>query len=220
MPITLYYTPISPPARAVVLLIRELGLNVEFKPVDVMAGGTRTEEFLQMNPEHTIPTLDDNGFHLWESRAILTYLVDKYAPGHDLYPNIPKEKALINRVLNHDLSAFYPKTVGQMAPIFQRQTSTVTDEMMAKLDEGLTNLELFLVRNDWFAGENLTVADLSLLPTIASLVHCGFDLARYPRLAEWYSNCKVLKGFEEDQGCAQQIGGFFRSLVAEGQQHD
>lgn len=123
-----------------------------------------------MNPEHTIPTLDDNGFYLWESRAILTYLVDNYAPGHDLYPNIPKEKALINRVLNHDLSAFYPKTVGQMAPIFKRQTSTVTDEMMAKLDEGLTNLELFLVRNDWFAGENLTVADLSLLPTIASLV--------------------------------------------------
>nr|XP_019544748.2 glutathione S-transferase D4-like [Aedes albopictus] len=217
MPITLYYSKMSPPARSVLLLIQELGLTgIQLKEVDVQGGETRTEEFLKMNPEHTIPTLDDNGFYLWESRAILTYLVDAYRPGHDLYPNIPREKAQINRVLHHELSAFNPKTLRQMIPIYRRETSVVTDEMKAKMHEGLTNLELFLVRNDWFAGENVTVADLCVLPTISSMVHVGFDLSQYPRLAAWYDNCKVLKGYEEDQAVAQQVGAYFKSLVTEG----
>ncbi|XP_062564631.1 glutathione S-transferase D7-like [Armigeres subalbatus] len=217
MPITLYYSRMSPPVRSVLLLIKELGLTgIQLKEVDVQGGGTRTEEFLSMNPEHTIPTLDDNGFYLWESRAILTYLIDAYRPGNDLYPNIPKEKAIINRVLQHDQSTFYPKTFGQMLPIFMQQTSVITDEMKAKFNEALTNLELFLVRNDWFAGENITVADICLLPSISSIVHAGFDLLQYPRLAAWYDNCKVLKGYEDDQQVAQQVGGYFRSLVTEG----
>ncbi|EAT48935.1 AAEL000092-PA [Aedes aegypti] len=217
MPMSLYYSKMSPPARSVLLLIQELGLTgIQLKEVDVQGGGTRTEEFLKMNPEHTIPTLDDNGFYLWESRAILTYLVDAYRPGHDLYPNIPREKAQINRVLHHELSAFHPKTLGQMGAIYRRETSVVTDEMKAKINEAYTNLELFLVRNDWFAGENVTVADLCLLPTISTMVHVGFDLSKHPRLAAWYENCKVLKGYEEDQAVSQQIGQLFKELVTEG----
>lgn len=217
MPITLYYAKMSPPARSVQLLIKELGLTgIQLKEVDVQAGETRTEEFLKMNPEHTIPTLDDNGFYLAESRAIMAYLVDAYRPGHDLYPNIPREKAQINRVLHHELTAFSPKALRPMYPIYRKETSVVSDEMKAKLHEGLSNLERFLVRNDWFAGENVTVADLCVLPTISSIVHFGFDLSKYPRLAAWYENCKVLKGYEDDQAVAQQIGAYFKSLVTEG----
>lgn len=46
--------------------------------------------------------------------------------------------------------------------------------------------------------------------------HAGFDLSQYPRLAAWYDNCKVLKGYEEDQAVAQQVGAYFKSLVTEG----
>ncbi|XP_058446447.1 glutathione S-transferase D7-like [Malaya genurostris] len=215
MPITLYYSPMSPPARAVILLIKELGLNVEIKAIDVRAGETRTEEFLRMNPEHTVPTIDDNGFYLWESRAILTYLIEKFHPGHELYPNIPKEKALINRVLHHDLS-FYAKISAVLGQVFRGLTSVVTDEMKNSVVSALGDLELFLIRNDWFAGEKVTVADLSLLPTIATLVHSGIDLSRFPRLFAWYDNCKALKGYQDDQVAAQQFGNFFKSMVKEG----
>ncbi|XP_058448804.1 glutathione S-transferase 1-1-like [Malaya genurostris] len=216
MPITLYYAPMSPPARAVILLIKELELNVELKVVDVRAGETRTEEFLRMNPEHTIPTVDDNGFYLGESRAILTYLVDRYHPGHELYPNIPKEKALINRVLHHDLCEFYTNTLGVLAPISRGLTTAVSEEMKTSIANALSNLELFLVRNDWFAGEKVTVADLSILPTIASMVHSGLDLSQFPRLGTWYDNCKVLKGYQDEQTIARQFGDLFRSMVTEG----
>uniref|UniRef100_A0A182QP12 glutathione transferase n=1 Tax=Anopheles farauti TaxID=69004 RepID=A0A182QP12_9DIPT len=213
---TLYYFPVSPPARSVLLLIKELGLNVNLKEVNPMEGETRTEEFIRMNPEHTIPTLDDNGFYLGESRAILTYLIDAYRPGHTLYPNIPKEKALINRVLHHDLGSFYPKFFGQIGALFSGSATEISEEMKTTTQKTLSDLENYLIRNDYFAGENPTVADLSLLPPIASAVHCGLDLSKYQRLNAWYESCKQLKGFEDDQEASRKIGEMLRSKFPSG----
>ncbi|XP_055545724.1 glutathione S-transferase 1-1-like [Wyeomyia smithii] len=216
MPITLYTSTMSPPARAVQLLIKELELKVKVKLVDARAGETRTEEFLRMNPQHTIPTIDDNGFYLWESRAILAYLVETYRQGHDLYPTIPKERALINRVLHHDSSAFYPQIIGTLYPIFRGEAKVITPEMKATVEKALATLELLLIRNDWFAGEKITIADMALLPTIATLAHSGFDLTKFPRLLAWYDNCKELKGYPEEQAIAVQAGQFVRSMLTEG----
>ncbi|XP_055606349.1 glutathione S-transferase 4-like [Uranotaenia lowii] len=216
MPIILYNFPMGAPTRAILLLIKELDLDVQLKEVDLMGGGTRTEEFIRMNPQHTVPTLDDNGFYLWESRAILAYLVETYKPGHDLFPTIPRIRACINRVLHHDLSDLYANTSLLLAPIWMGKTTVVSDEVKASFQEALETLEKFLIRNEWFAGETLTIADLSILPSISSMVHIGVDLTKFPRLAAWYENCKSLKGYEEDQQLAAQGGVYFKSLLTQG----
>lgn len=64
---------------------------------------------MKINPQHTVPTLDDNGFILTESRAIIVYLVEKYAPGNSLYPADVKQKALINQRLQFDVGTFYQR---------------------------------------------------------------------------------------------------------------
>ena len=55
-----------------------------------------------------MPTLVDNGFCLFESRAIIQYLANKYAPTNAIYPEEAQARAAVDKVLFFDASGFYP----------------------------------------------------------------------------------------------------------------
>ncbi|MBV1902969.1 MAG: glutathione S-transferase N-terminal domain-containing protein, partial [Marinosulfonomonas sp.] len=73
----LYNANFSPNALRVRAVALELGIDLEVIEVDLRAGGTKTDEFLAMNPNGKIPVLQDGDFVLWESRAINSYLASK-----------------------------------------------------------------------------------------------------------------------------------------------
>jgi glutathione S-transferase len=65
-----------------------LGVEYNFKPVDIMAGENKSPEYLAINPMHNIPAMVDGDFKMNESRAIAAYLVNKYGKDDSLYPKV------------------------------------------------------------------------------------------------------------------------------------
>ncbi len=73
----LYVFPPSPRATKVIALANHLGLDCELRVVDLFRGDQMKPEFVALNPNRRMPVLEDEGFVLWESNAILHYLASK-----------------------------------------------------------------------------------------------------------------------------------------------
>jgi len=104
----LYMIPPSPPVRATLMAAKALGVDLELIPVDLSKQEHLTPDYLKLNPQHTVPTLDDNGFVIWDSHAINIYLVAKYGKDDSLYPKDPEIQATINQRLHFDSGALFP----------------------------------------------------------------------------------------------------------------
>lgn len=104
----LFYATLSPPSRMVRIVARKIGLQLDLKQIN-LEGGQEVKDFLEINPQHCLPTLDDNGLVLWESRAIATYLISTYALNDDLYPKDPRRRAPVDHMLQFDLGTLYAR---------------------------------------------------------------------------------------------------------------
>lgn len=62
----------------------------------------------QMNPQHTVPTLDDDGYILWDSHAINAYLVEKYGKDDSFYPKDLKKRGIVDQRLHFDTGVLFP----------------------------------------------------------------------------------------------------------------
>src|SRR5258706_6278295 len=92
----LYNLPGSPNGRKVEAVINHLGLKVNVVYLDFAKGDTQQPEFLALNPNGLVPVLVEGDFRLWESNAIMQYLVAK-AGGSSLFPEDPTIRADITR---------------------------------------------------------------------------------------------------------------------------
>lgn len=89
--------------------IKEI-LYFQFREINLWGKEQLKDDFIKVNPQHCVPTIDDDGFILWESRAIAIYLVEKnYPEGHAMYPLDAQRRALINQRLQFDAGTLYPR---------------------------------------------------------------------------------------------------------------
>ncbi|XP_074041108.1 glutathione S-transferase 1-1 isoform X3 [Leptinotarsa decemlineata] len=113
--IDIYFFTMSPPSRAALLLMRALGLKHNIKIVNVLAGEQMNPEFIKINPLHTIPVINDGGFILPDSNAIMKYLVDQYAKDDSLFPRDPKKSAIVIQRLFFVSGYLFPRFVAYHA---------------------------------------------------------------------------------------------------------
>ena len=88
----LYDNAMSPNAKRIRVLARELGIPLELSPVDLQKGENRSPGYLAKNPMGKVPTLEQGGLVLWESPAILIHLSRQH--GNRLFPAQQEVEAL------------------------------------------------------------------------------------------------------------------------------
>ncbi|XP_062124811.1 glutathione S-transferase 1-1-like [Drosophila sulfurigaster albostrigata] len=207
----LYYSPYSASTGALLLLGKALGLEFNKIEVSVAAKEHLKPEFVKINPQHTIPTIVDKGYVLWESRAILTYLIEQYGKDDSLYPKDPKKRGVINQRLYFDVATLYPALADYYHPQFYKKP--LDPELFKKVEEVLNFLENFLDGKKYLAGDSLSVADISILSTIASFQGIGLDIGKYKNIARWYENgSKVAPGWDEVEKSAAALKAILKSL--------
>ncbi|XP_053672087.1 uncharacterized protein LOC128722449 [Anopheles nili] len=183
--VKLYTARLSPPGRAVELTAALLDLPLDIIPINLLAGDHRTAEFLKMNPQHTIPVIDDDGVIIRDSHAIIIYLVLKYGKDHGLYPDDPVTRARINAALHFDSGVLFSRLRFYFEPILYEGSSAMPQEKIEYMQKGYELLNDALLE-DYIVGNTLTLADVSCIATVATMEEFfPMERSKYPKLVAW-----------------------------------
>ncbi|KAJ7088752.1 glutathione S-transferase [Mycena belliarum] len=190
---------VSPSAGSglVALVLLEKKIPFEFIPVDLSKGEHKTPEYLGLHPGGRIPMIDDDGFILYESRAICRYLAEKYADqGTRLIPTDLRAKARFEQGASLELAEFLPQIVKVgMELVFKPRVGAPIDEAAvaegkAALDKKLAEYEVILGKQKYIGGDEFTLADIFHLYGAPLLIQGGHDLItdKGPNVQRWWND--------------------------------
>jgi glutathione S-transferase len=188
----LYDFPFSPNCRKVRSVAYELGIELEYVPVNLVKGEQRAAAFLEKNPNGKVPVLEDGDFILWESIAILRYLSAKNGGGAAaLIPDTARAQADMDRWLSWQAAHLSP-AMSKVA--FERIVKKLTGggpPDQAQIDAGTAEfarlskvLDGELEGREYVAGR-LSLADFALAAHYSLAATSGLDVAPYPRVNAW-----------------------------------
>ncbi|KAJ8718211.1 hypothetical protein PYW07_006141 [Mythimna separata] len=210
MPLKIYKTDASPPVRAVMMTTELIKLKIDVQEVNIFTGANKTPEYLEKNPLHSVPLLEDGDFVLSDSHAIITYLVSKYGAEKrsTLYPNELSVRAIIDSRLYFDTSILFPNIRAIIKAILADGIKEVTPKQIEDVNAAYEILDKYLQKTKFVAGDNLTVADVSCVASISSLdVLVPVD-DKYEKLKAWWSSLQEEEWYQEGNlpGLAQYEG--------------
>ncbi|KAF5673415.1 glutathione S-transferase [Fusarium heterosporum] len=202
--ITLYTTN-TPNGIKASILLEELNLDYKVESIDISKNTQKEDWFLKINPNGRIPALTDtlNGkeIRVFESGAILEYLVDRYDKDHKLsYPHGSAE--------HWEVTSWLMWQMGGLGPM-QGQANHFKRYAPEKIEYGInryTNETRRLYRtldthlaqqsSGYVVGDRVTVADISIWGWVASAKWAGVDLSEFPNLEKWLYKLLERPGFE------------------------
>jgi glutathione S-transferase len=161
-----------------------LGIPCEIIELDILKGESRTPEFLKINPNGRTPVLDDNGFILAESNAILAYL----ARGTRYLPDERKAFGLIFQWLFFEQYSHEPFIATSRFWLQHKPDSPERTALLASKRDGgsaaLKIMETHLTKTNFFVGD-YSIADIALFAYTHVAHEGGFPLGDFPKVRAW-----------------------------------
>lgn len=200
----LYGVPHSTCSKRVATILIEKRVQFEFIVVDFSKKEHKSEAYLEKQPFGQVPYIDDDGFILYESRAIARYIATKYADqGTKLIPAGLKEQALFEQAVSIESSNFdpYASRIAYERIIKPRYggvtDSAVVELQLQKLNANLDVYDRILSKQKYLAGDEPTLADLFHLPYGAYVLNGGDLLQNRPNVARWWNELTARQSWKD-----------------------
>jgi glutathione S-transferase len=192
--VKLYNVAYSGNSYKVRLLLAQLGIACEIVEVDILTDESRTAEFLRINPNGRTPVLDDNGFVLAESNAILAYL----ARGTKFLLEDRQGWALVFQWLFFEQYSHEPYIATSRFLLQHKPDSSERAAALSLRRDGgwaaLKVMEGHLSKNDFFVGD-YSIADIALFAYTHVAHEGGFPLDEFSHIGSWIERVKHQFGF-------------------------
>jgi glutathione S-transferase len=195
----------------VIALADHLQIEYETRLVDLTKGDQMKPEFTALNPNQRMPVLEDDGFALWESNAILQYLALKKPAGAALWPADARRQADVGRWMFWE-GAHWAPACGTLA--FERVVKGILGQggpdaaVVAKGEQEFKRvggiLNNALRGRKWLAGDDLTLADFSVGPWMALAQMAQYPVAGLTEIARWWEAFAALPGVKKALAPLQQ----------------
>lgn len=184
--------------RRVLMTLHEKNHPFELVSVDLAAGEQKLAAHLARHPFGVVPFMDDEGFMLYESRAIIRYL-DRKLPGTSLTPTDVKNFGEMEQWIGIEQSYFSGPAMELIKQLYfavmQRLTpdTTIIENAMPKVEHALDVAEKRLSKQPYFAGSTFSLADITWVPYVDYLFPSGLGelINDRPGLKAWWERVSV-----------------------------
>jgi GST-like protein len=177
--------------RKVAIMLEEIGLSYQYRPIDITQGDQHKAEFLTINPNGKIPAIIDpegpqgQPITIFESAAILIYLAEK--TGSSLWPEDPREKSQVLQWLMFQMGSVGPM-LGQALHFYKyssQQVPYATERYMTEASRLFRVMDDWLNNRDYFA-TSYSLADIAIYPWIVRWEWLDISWTKFPNLKAWY----------------------------------
>ncbi len=165
----------------------EIGLPFDRQDYGAEFGNTKSPDYLALNPNALVPTIDDDGFVLWESNSCVRYLAMKYGKGK-LWPSDMQRAASASRWMDWQLTTATPPVTTLFRAFVRGDKIPPADVEAARVraEEVWRILDAHLAGNTYVAGNELTVGDIALGNAIHRWYRFPIQHPHYANLQTWY----------------------------------
>lgn len=178
----------------------ELGLDYERIDAGLHFGVNKTSEYLTMNPNGVVPTIDDDGYVLWESNVIVRYLASRHGAG-TLCPKDPKTRYLSERWMDWQQTTSWPPVRTVFQGLIRTPPEKRDDKAIeAARKEGFRVLKILddhLATRDYLETGAFTMGDIPNGPCIYRWFELGHSRDDLPNLARYHDRLAERPGFRE-----------------------
>ncbi|RON63590.1 glutathione S-transferase family protein [Pseudomonas fluorescens] len=179
----------------------ELGLAYEAIDAGGAFGVVDTPEYRAMNPNGRVPVIEDDGFVLWESNAIVRYLLAKHAPSSTWYSADPQARAIADKWMDWTTSSFAGpfRTVfwGVLRTPVDKQDWSAINAAIKECTELLNMADQALASQPYLSGSEIGMGDIPLGSFIYAWFEMPIERAPQAHLQAWYERLKQRPAYQK-----------------------